>query len=331
MLKLFHSASLKGQTKVLGHRPRMLAIGMSLVLAGCSRGSDHNNPPGRSDATTVPSVLPNTNKPVAVPQSVGSQLAAKRKALVAEAVSALQDTQAALDFLAANDSPRALDALARATGKLDIVLAAEPQLAVAPVDVRISTHDLIATPAAVSALRKQAEVALGEDRLQDARQLIADLASEQVITVTGLPLATYPAAIKQAAALVHDGKAAEAAGTLEAALSTLVVEETVIPLPLTRAEALLARARPLSEKSQRSADEKVRLQQLLRDAHGQLDLARALGYATKTDLDALYGALNAIERNAEGTQSGEGLFDRLKDLFGSASRNSNRAKRPSDG
>jgi len=152
-----------------------------------------------------------------------------------------------------------------------------------------------------------------------------------VITVTGLPLATYPAAIKQAAALVHDGKAAEAAGTLEAALSTLVVEETVIPLPLTRAEALLARARPLSEKSQRSADEKVRLQQLLRDAHGQLDLARALGYATKTDLDALYGALNAIERNAEGTQSGEGLFDRLKDLFGSASRNSNRAKRPSDG
>ena len=36
--------------------------------------------------------------------------------------------------------------------------------------------------------------------------MIADLASEHVISVTNIPLATYPAAIKQAAALIHANK-----------------------------------------------------------------------------------------------------------------------------
>ena len=145
--------------------------------------------------------------------------------------------------------------------------------------------------------------------------MIGDLASEHVISVTNIPLATYPAAIKQAAALLHANKPAEAATVLETALSTLVVEDTVIPLPLVRAEALLDSSRPLAEKPQRTAEENDRLRRLLDAARLQIELAQALGYATKDDLEALSDELKTIQRKTEGQGFGTGLFDRIKELF----------------
>ena len=145
--------------------------------------------------------------------------------------------------------------------------------------------------------------------------MIGDLASEHVISVTNIPLATYPAAIKQAAALLHANKPAEAATVLEAALSTLVVQDTVIPLPLVRAEALLDSSRPLAENPQRTAEENDQLRRLLDAARLQIELAKALGYATKDDLEALSDELKTIQRKTEGQGFGTGLFDRTKELF----------------
>jgi len=315
------------------HRFTILALGASLLLAGCGGDANPSDQAAAGDTATAPADAANTNATAAPAPGgdLGEQLAAKRKTLVAEAISALQETEAALALLAGNDKPGAVEALARATGKLDIVLAADPKLALAPIDVRVAIHDVVTTPDAVKALRTRAEAALDDGRLQDARHLIADLASEHVIDVTSLPLATYPAAIKQAAALLHDDKPGEAVVVLETALSTLIVEQTVIPLPLARAEALLARAQPLSENPQRSAEEQGTLQRLLADARIQLDLARALGYTTKADLDALYDALKAIEDKADAKESGKGLFDRLGELFGTANRNSNASQNPKVG
>lgn len=311
----------------------ILALGAGLMLAACEQDAKQPGQPAGSGTATAPAVPGGASKQAAPALSgdLGGELAAKRKTLVAEAVSALQETQAALGLLAGNEPRGAVEALARATGKLDIVLAADPQLALAPVHVGVATYDVVTTPEAVIALRTRAEEALEDGRLQDGRHLIADLASEQVISVTSLPLATYPAAIKQAAALIHDGNPVEAAAVLETALSTLIVEETVIPLPLARAAARLSNAQPLSEKPQRSDDEQAQLQRLLADARTQLDLARALGYATKRDLDALYDALKAIERNAEAMESGKGLFDRLGELFGTANRSSNASQKHKEG
>ena len=54
-------------------------------------------------------------------------------------------------------------------------------------------------------------------------------------------------------------------------------------------------------------------------------------YATKRDLDALYDALKAIEDKAEAKESGNGLFDRLGELFGTASRSSNTSQKLKEG
>jgi hypothetical protein len=300
-----------------------LMFGAGLLLPACSRQRNDADQANRATAMPADSAKVTTAAPAASDPGVNAQIAAKRRTLVAEAVSALQETGTALELLAQGKSDDAIGALSRATGKLDIVLAADPRLALAPVDVRVATHDVIATPDAVKALRDRATVALAEGRLQDARRLITDLASEHVISVTSIPLATYPDAIKQAAALIHAGKPADAAATLEAALATLVIEDTIIPLPLARAEASLDLARPLAEKPQRTPAENDRLQGLLAAARMQIELAQALGYATKADLAALSDELKTIESKTRGKGAGKGLFDRIKALFQKANRQAN--------
>ena len=287
-------------------RLALLALGMSVLLPACQREGDNADAQANLPAGTQAESASVTQSPTAADASVSSQIAAKRRTLVADAVSALRETEAAVQLLAAAKASDAIAALERATGKLDIVLAADPDLALAPVDVRAIVHDVIAAPDAVTALRQRAEAALDDGRLQDARHMIADLASEHVISVTSIPLATYPAAIKQAAALIHADKPAEAAAALETALSTLVVEDTIIPLPLVRAEALLDSARPLAEKPQRTAGENDRLRRLLDAARVQIELAQALGYATKDDLEALSDELKTIQRKTEGQGFGTG-------------------------
>ena len=290
-------------------------VAMGVLVSACQREGEDANSQANLPVGTPTESTAGAQPPTAADPSVSNQIAAKRRALVADAVTAMRETEAALEALAATKPDDALAALERATGKLDIILTADPDLALAPVEVRSTVHDVVAAPDAVAALRQRAEAALDNGRLQDARHMIADLASEHVVSVTSLPLATYPAAIKQAAALLHANKPAEAAAVLETALSTLVVEDTVIPLPLVRAEELLDSARPLAEKPQRAAGENDQLRRLIDGARVQIELAQALGYATEDDLESLSDELKTIQRKTEGQGSGTGLFDRIKSLF----------------
>jgi predicted MarR family transcription regulator len=297
-----------------------------MLLPACSPAGEeaergNRTAPAREASRPTDAVI----SPTAAGAGVAEQVAAKRRTLIAEAVEALQETESALGLLAAGKTDQARAALARATGKLEVVLAADPDLALAPVDVQATVHDVVIGPVEAEAVRRQAEEALDQGRLQDARRMIAELASEHVISVTNIPLATYPLALKQAAALIHAGRTGEAVATLETALGTLVIERTIIPLPLLRAEALLDEARPLAEKPQRSGAENDRLRRLLAAARRQIELARALGYATSKDTDALFEELTTIERRTEGQGSGAGLFDRIKALFAKGNRESNKA------
>jgi hypothetical protein len=298
----------------------LLVCGVALLLPACSRNGNEAEEQGNGappSAATAAPVQP-------ADASLSGQVAEKRRRLVADAVTALQETLRAFDLLAANRPDDAVAALERATGKLDLVLAADPGLALAPVDVRVVIHDVLVDPGAVMVVRRQATDALALGRVQVARHLLADLASEYVISVTSLPLATYPAAIRQAGALIHGGRAAEAAAVLQTALATLVVEDTIIPLPLVRAEALIDQARPLAGKAERTAEENSRLQRMIADARLQLQLAQALGYATREDLDGLLDQLRQIERATQGqATAGGGLFDRIKALFTTANGHAN--------
>lgn len=259
--------------RVLRVNAATLVFGLAALLPACSPGGNQAEPTNATAPT--PEGTPPAGAgsgavalPTGVDARVAEQLAAKRRTLIREAVDALQETRNALDLLAGGKPDQALEALARATGKLEVAVAADPALKLAPVDAQSILHDVVITPDAVEALRVNAKEALDQRRLQDARHMIAGLASEYAISVTSIPLATYPEALKQAAALIHAGRIAEAVATLHTAIGTLVVEEAIIPLPLLRAEALLDQAGPLAEKPQRGAAENDQLRTLLAAVRG---------------------------------------------------------------
>ncbi len=264
----------------------------------------------------LPASASDTKDSVAVNKKVEKaqqdQTAEKRKAVFEEATTAIRETKNALKALDEKKTKEALAALERASGKLTIILGRAPELALVPSDVSVVTYDMLADIDAVKALRDEIEDALDDGRVQQARRLIRNLASETVISVTNIPLATYPDAIKNAAKLIDEEKLDEAKKELQLALNTLVITDTIIPLPVAAAENYLKEAETLAEKSDRSKEENERLADLLKDARKELEFAKVLGYGSKKDFKNLYKQLDQIEDKTKGGKSGKGFFDKIK-------------------
>lgn len=238
--------------------------------------------------------------------------AERREKIMQEAVEALARTKDALTALEEERISDALEALALTTGKLELIVAREPDLRLAPTDVAIIRRDLYATTEAIEAAIDRAKSALKKGEVQVARRLLSGLGSELVISVTNLPLATYPDAIKAITPLIDDGKIAEARRSLQAALNTVVITEQVVPLPVLRSEALLKRAEELAGKSDRGEAENEELTDKLAAIRNQLAMAELLGYGDQGDYASLYAQLDDIQKKTTDGQSGEGLFDKMK-------------------
>ena len=236
----------------------------------------------------------------------------KRKALMADATAALAETQGALTLLDSGKKKEALAALERATGKLDIILARDPSLTLAPAGVSVVTTDLQGGAEVAKQLRQQAQDLIGQGRVQEARHILNNLASESVVTVANIPLATYPAAIKAAAKAIDANNTDEAKNILQTALNTQVLTETIIPLPVVFAGESLKEAEALAEKKDRTKDENTQLKASLDKARGELEIAQAFGYGTKKDFDKIYQQLKEIEEKTADNKSGVGFFAKVK-------------------
>jgi len=265
-------------------------------------------------ATDTKAGAPATEKQK-VEEADQDQTSEKRKEVLEEATSAIQETENALKALDEKKNKEALAALEQAAGKLTVILGREPELALAPSDVKEVTYDILGDIDAIKALRAEIEDALDDGRVQQARHLIRNLASETVISVTNIPLATYPDAIKKAVKLIDDGKTDEAKEVLQLALNTLVVTDTIIPLPVVVAEKRLKDAETLAEKADRSEEDNKRLADLLKDARTELEFAQALGYGSKKDFKNLYDQIEEIEDKTEGGKSGTGFFTKIKEFI----------------
>lgn len=296
-----------------------LALSMALAPAGFAAEEKAKASAG-ADKPAVKTVEKPADKPAKkqtekqAAQNAQDQTAEKRQKIMEEATAAIRETQDALKALDEGKNGLALSALERVTGKLELILVRDPKLALAPTGVTTVRYDVIGDQDAVKAARKEAESLLEEGRLQQARHLIRNLASEDVISVTNIPLATYPDAIKRAVKFIDDNKAEDAKHVLQTALNTLVVTDTIVPLPIVSADNVLKEAEKLTEKKDRSADENTKLKDLLKQARMDLEFAQALGYGTKKDFANLYEQVSEIEKKTEGGKSGVGFYARAKSL-----------------
>ncbi len=247
-----------------------------------------------------------------VKKTTKNEAGKQRGTIIKEAVAALAQTKKAIIALEKKDKQAALDALAMVTGKLDIIIAREPDMANAPIDVRVETYDLISSVDMVKKAVKTAQDLLDDGEVQQAREIMIGLVDEIDLIVTSIPLASYSDGIKAVAKLVDEEKYEEAQEAIYELLSTLVVTRNVIPLPILRAEELLKKADELAAKKNRSAEENKQLAALLSDTRSQLKMAEVLGYGDKKEYKDFYRQIKEIEKKTEGGKFGKGFMDKLK-------------------
>jgi hypothetical protein len=141
--------------------------------------------------------------------------------------------------------------------------------------------------------------------------LLAGLVSEIRLRTTCIPLASYPAALSDAARLVDQGKNQDAATILQTALNTLVIVDHVTPLPL-----LLAQAAVKAADSQRQ--DQAKAQVLLETAKTELSRGQKLGYlGDDSDYKTLDKQIADLESTINGKRDIGSKFSELLDRIAS--------------
>lgn len=184
-----------------------------------------------------------------------------------EAIAALEETRNAIVAIEQGKTRDTIQALERATGKIDILVARYPELALVPVSTQVTVIDVAPLDFdAIERIRNQIKSAINTEDFPAARELLNNLMSEIRTTTLNLPLATYPDAMKEAARWLNDGQTEQAQSVLQSALSTLVLTEQSRPLPLVEANTKLIGAVAVAELDQDDT------QRLLEEARSQHDL-----------------------------------------------------------
>lgn len=231
------------------------------------------------------------------------------KILDREAIAVIEETQRAIDAIAANTTSEALAALERASGKIDILLARNPSTALIPVSHEVVVFDT--APQDIQAIDKIGEAVDAVIASKDypaARELLYGLMSELRVRTYNLPLATYPAALAEAARLIDQKKSAEARIVLMMALGTLLAIDQVTPLPL-----LVAREAINQAEAQRDKDKEIALA-LLDTARYELDRAMALGYwAHEPEYKTMKDEISNIQKQLKKNEDTSSFFSKLQD------------------
>ena len=230
-----------------------------------------------------------------------------KEELNVKAIQAVAQTYKALNLLAEGKSKEALEVLKGVVGELEIILAANKEVAFVPIN---SYHVIVDTRLSAKEIEKQlgeVKKLLREGDVQAARLLLNTLQSEIDIIIEQLPLATYPDAIKLASKYIIDGKIKEAQSVLSVALSSMVIKTIVIPLPLVKATDLIQAASKIAKTNKEKALD------YLNGAKEQLKIAELLGYGKhySETYKELKEQIEKIQEEIKGKNKAESLFDEL--------------------
>lgn len=255
-------------------------------LISCNENRVSTNDSSTSDGNTSPGIA-KPSEPKLSPQKVQDwingeiheALASSNDSIKGEAVIVIAETHNAIRHLLDSNYTAAIKAIEMALGKAEVITTANPRMAFVPVVTDVNVQDLITDVETLKKAKDDIEDLTDKGYLQNARQLLEVMVSEISITTSSLPLGTYPAALKTAVELTKENKAADAALLLNAALNTMVVVNRSIPLPLVRAELMLATADSLIAATNNNREEEIN--SLLDNADYQIQLAEELGYGKR--------------------------------------------------
>ena len=239
-----------------------------------------------------------------------SAIESNEQELTKEGLAAIDATFKARDAIKNGDTDVALHHIETAVGKIEVLLAREPELALIPISSVVRTEEFVGDIRAIKAIKSKVRQSINKGKYQLARDEISTLGSEVRIETTNIPTISYPLALKASAALIDDGENDLALENLQSMLNTLVVTEKVFPLPIIKAEVMIKEALSLDNKS---ADNQKKIDQLLHNIAYQLLLSEELGYGKENiEYSEMMDSINALRKSVNTNQDTHELFEELK-------------------
>ncbi len=230
--------------------------------------------------------------------------------LTEEALTAVEETYSLLEVVKNEDIEKAIKKGEALTGKLEILLAEDPDLALIPINVDYHKDELVSDIESVRKTTKLAQEAMDDGYYQLAGDLLENLRSEMVVNTYLLPTATYPLAIKDAVLLLKDNKPKEAEAILTNVLATIVIEKSIVPIPILNAEQMIIEASNIDNKDHENVDQVLNL---LRNADYQLSLAEEMGYGKRDkEYKSLAKSIEQLKKSVENKDNSGSKFDSLK-------------------
>ena len=244
-----------------------------------------------------------------------------------EAMEALNLIGEVLEALDKKDKEKAIEACEKSLGRIELLLAKDPNLVTVPVDIKEQVIDYPGTIEDIAHTKKVIQELIEEDRIQEARAIMMNFASELDIYVTLLPVGAYPEAIKRIIPLIEAEQFEEAKRLIIEILDTLLLEKIVIPLPVLRAQKAIEVASELT-KDKSDANKEV-LKELIEYAKDQLVIAQALGYGkVDEDYKELFEEIEKIEKILEDEDKDtKNIFEELKEKLSSFLSTFNKASK----
>lgn len=243
-------------------------------------------------------------------KEIAEEIARRRLKLTKEALTSIAETESIIQTIEKGNLDEAKQQATSLIGKLEVILAQDSSLNLIPVDVTYQKHELITDINQVKSLVKDAKDAFNNGYYQLAGDLLNQLKSEFVINTAYLPLATYPEGLKSAVVLLDNKDTTSALALLQQILSSVVIEQTIIPIPILKAEQMVIEASDVYTKNKDKTD---KILNLLDNAKYQLQLAEAMGYGKKDkDYATLYNSIKELEKSVKENTSSTNKFDELK-------------------
>lgn len=292
----------------------VLLLSSILVLGACNSGEnkklidsvEKGNIPEKQESLE----MSQDSLDAAIVADIMDEIVQRRSKITDDALTVVAETQNLLQLIEANKKDEAIKYGHQLIGKLEVLLTKDPALSLIPVDVNFQKNELITDIKTVRELVKSAQDAMDEGYYQLAGSLLDNLHSEMIINSMYIPTATYPEAIKASVALLEDGKNDAAKAVLQEVLGTIVVEKTILPLPVLKAEQMIIEAAKVDSVNHENSDKVLNL---MKNAEYQLLLAEEMGYGKK---DAEYKELNdvikTIQKSVEEKSDSQSAFDSLK-------------------
>ena len=299
----------------------ILTIGALSVLGfvACAQEGKHDSKKEKHNDKAEQKAIPQKEASLEMSQdTIDARIVAEMEAavlaqkaeLTAEALATLAQTENLLYEIAQGKTDEAIRKGKELIGDLEVLLAKDPSLALLPVDVTYNKQELVTDIETVRTGVKAATEAMEKGYYREASGILDNLRSEMEVNTFLIPTATYPTALRESIVLLEAGDTVGAVVVLEKMLGTVVIEKSIIPLPIMYAEQMIIEAATIDAENH---DRSEIVLNLLSNADYQLQLAQELGYGKRDkDFKDLAEAIKVLKESVTNKEDSSSKFDELK-------------------